>query len=187
MPAVVRFPPLIRVRLLLIGGLLAGSDPSSLPAQAQPPRWFLDEVTGATAGTGRWIADNRVYTGPDEPADEYGLEWRQGPGGVSMMGRLFGLRDGREIATYWQFLFYWHPARQVAVILQVSASGVVGEGTIREREGGTVAEQVFHSMDGGSRRIRHESEVGPTERRDRSSDWVEGSWRPGRSYTWRLR
>jgi hypothetical protein len=104
-----------------------------------------------------------------------------------MTGRLFGLRDGREIATYWQFLIYWHPARQVAVILQVSASGVVGEGTIRQREGGTVAEQEFHSMDGGSRRIRHESEVGPMERRDRSSDWVEGSWRPGRSYTWRRR
>lgn len=185
MAPVLRFPPLSHVRLFLVSALLAGSGPSSLPAQAQAPRWFLDEVTGATAGTGRWIADNRAYTGPEEPADEYGLEWRQGPGGVSMTGRLFGLRGGSEIATYWQFLVYWHPARQVAVILQVSASGVVGEGTIREREGGTVAEQVFHSPDGGSRRIRHESEVSASERRDRSSDWVDGAWKAGRSYTWR--
>jgi hypothetical protein len=180
------FPP-GRFGGILLGILLIGLYGSPLLAQGQAPAWFLDEVKGATEGSGRWIADNKAYVGPEEPAEEYGLEWRRGPGGVSMTGRLFGLRGGAEIATYWQFLVYWHPDRQVAVILQVSAGGVVGEGVIRQQGSGTVAEQVFYSPDGGSRRIRHESEVSPDERRDRSSDWVDGAWRAGRSYTWRRR
>ncbi len=184
MATVVRIPRLLHACVLACAALI-GSGRAMLSAQSEPPPWFLEEIKGATAGSGRWITDNRTYVGPNEPADQYGLEWRKGLGGLSMTGRLFGLRAGQEIATYWQFLIYWHPDRQVAVMLQVSAGGVVGEGTMMEAEGGTVAEQVFYSPDGGNRRVRHESVVGEQERRDNSFDWADGAWRAGRSYTWR--
>jgi hypothetical protein len=174
-----------RLRAAVMSGLLLTSGPVILSAQSRPPAWFLEEVKRTTSGGGRWIADNSAYRSPDEPADQYGLEWRSGLGGTSMTGRLFGLSGGKEIATYWQFLVFWHPGRQTAVMLQINATGVVGEGTMVEAPQGTAAEQVFSTPAGGTSRIRHESVVRGDERYDRSFDWVDGAWRARRSYTWR--
>lgn len=159
------------------------------PAEAQQsvPGWLQQEMSELTAGSGRWITDNSQYRSDAEPFDQYGLEWKWGIGRQSITGRLFGLRAGREVATFWEFRLYWHPGRGEALLVQWGGDGRLGEGPMRPTGNGveTEAVQVFHAPDGSSSRTRHLTVTESGEHRTRSFSEADGKWVPDRTYTWK--
>lgn len=162
---------------------LLGPDAAVAQDAGGAPAWFHERMAELTRGSGRWLTDNRDYRSANEPYEEYGLAWRWGLGRQTVHGRLFGLVDGREVATFWEFLIYWDPARAEAVMLQVGVSGVVGCGALQPD--GT-SEQTFTDPAGGSQRVRHEETSEGDLRRSASFNWVDGAWVPRRIYVWRL-
>jgi hypothetical protein len=152
---------------------------------APPPAWFRDLLRRHTAGSGRWIADNAAYRSDAEPADAYGVEWRLGLGNQTLHGRLFGLRDGKEIATYWEFWMIWHPGDRRVLAHQLGAWGTLGVGPMEpDGRGGTVLHQVFYDLDGAQRRVRHDSRFEGDTEITTSYDWVNGAWVKRRTYVW---
>ena len=57
------------------------------------PQWFLNDME---SNIGVWITDNDTYVSENEPYTQYGMEWRWGIGKTSIIGRLFGVVDGKE-------------------------------------------------------------------------------------------
>lgn len=168
-----------------------------LPAQAADqeaaastiPDWYRADIAAMTRDGGRWIADNSARRSEAEPYDQYGLEWRASPDGLSMTGRLFGLRGGREVGEMWQFRQFWHPAEQRVYVMQWGAGGMYGMGVLtRLSETSGMLEQTFFTNDGRSFRIGHMyRNAGPDERTVEQYDVVpgEGAWRLDHSMTWR--
>ncbi|MGE0046492.1 MAG: hypothetical protein AB7T08_12105, partial [Hyphomonadaceae bacterium] len=76
-------------------------------AAAAPPQWWADHVNFITRDGGVWVTPNAATdaAGPDA----YAMEWRTANEGRVLSGRLYGLREGREIAEYWTFREFWHP------------------------------------------------------------------------------
>lgn len=172
--------------LLLTVATLPGqaADP---PAPAAPPAWFLAHIEFLTQG--RWITNNEDYKSDNEPFDEYGMEYEAGLGGQRVRGRLFGLVDGKEVATFWEFLTVWHPAENRVLAFQFGADGTYATGTVvATGEHTHRTEQTFWRPDGSSWRSGHENE----EASDgsfitRSFDIeADGSWTAKRVYTWRV-
>jgi hypothetical protein len=58
---------------------------------------------------GTWVTDNTPHRSPDEPFDAYGMEWTLGIGGKTLVGRLYGMRDKKDVHTSWEFREFWHP------------------------------------------------------------------------------
>lgn len=56
---------------------------------------------------GTWIADNAEYKSDNEPYDAYGMEWKWGVGQKSLTGRLYAIKDGKDIGSLFQFRRYW--------------------------------------------------------------------------------
>jgi hypothetical protein len=155
-------------------------------AAAPPPDWFLEEIKALSGGTGRWIADNSAYKSADEPFEAYGLEWRAGFDGVTMTGRLFGLKDGVETPTFWEFRQYWHPGKSGAVLDQFGWGGVIGTGAMVREGATTVTDQVFYQPDGSTRREGHRAHFSDSDTHvTQSFDIVGGEWKPRRSYVWK--
>ena len=155
-------------------------------AESPPPQWFLEEIRLLTSGSGRWEADNTAYKDDEEPFDVYVTEWRSSFNGMTMTGRLFGVADGKESPTFWEFRHYWHPARQEVVIEQFGRGGVVGTGTMWREGATTVSDQEFSAPDGRQWRAGHRSDFpdGATHVTD-SFDITDGQWKRRRSYTWK--
>jgi hypothetical protein len=40
--------------------------------------------------------------------DAYGITWEWGLNKKSPVDRLYGLRDGKEVGTFWEFREFWH-------------------------------------------------------------------------------
>ena len=151
------------------------------------PGWAREHLAALTRGSGRWVASNARYASESETADAYGLEWEWAIGRQGVKGRLFGLRDGEEIGTYWELRTFWHPAERRLVAEQFGAGGRFGHGTIRptgDRE--VEVEQTFYAADGSASRLLHRSTDRGTSKVDRSFDWQDGAWQPRRQYTWEL-
>jgi len=154
---------------------------------AEMPQWFIESMEEATAGTGRWIADNEAYQSDDEPWDAYGLEWTWGIGNKSLKGRLFVLQDGEDRGTIWEFRQIWHPGEQKAYLYQYGSDGTVGIGTLRHLGGDkTESVQNFVSPDGSTFQVGHRSEQKDGEDHSRSFNILEdGTWEARRSYVWK--
>lgn len=151
------------------------------------PDWFQRSIEERTRDGGVWIADNAAYAEEDGGIEAYGMEWRPGIGGRSMIGRLFSLRDGEETATHWEFRTFWHPVEQTVMVYQFGADGTVGWGPLTPgADGGDILEQTFAAPDGTTFRVRHESRTEGDRQVGRSLNWVDGEWQPRRSYTWVL-
>ena len=103
-------------------------DGQAVPAGAPIPQWLLDDWAARTAGTGTWITDNSAYKNENEPFDAYGLQWAYGIGKKHLNGRLYCIRDGKDIGAVWQFLEFWDPAAGEARIVQIGSDGTVGQG-----------------------------------------------------------
>jgi hypothetical protein len=182
-------------RLLVLFSLVAGSFPwspvSIAEAQPTPPdsseTRFLHDLDVLTRAGGRWLADNGAYTGPNEPWQEYGLQWRTGLSGRTGHGRLFGIEaDGSE-RDFWEFFLYWDPIRRAAVIIQVFASGAAfGIGDMHWLETGAQETiQTFRWADGSTTETRHLEQGEGDERHCQSFDRVDGEWQARRTYVWR--
>lgn len=171
----------LAMSLLSLGrGTEAGQEP-----MIGPP-WFQAELTRLTQGTGRWIADNSPYVSDTETIEAYGTEWRWSLGRAGVTGRLFGLVDGAEVATYWEYRLYWDGAAQQAVTEQFGANGAYGRGYMVGFGEGTLADQTFTGPDGNQWRDLHHAWFEGSTHVTRSYGWAEGAWVPRRTYRWEL-
>lgn len=169
------------------------ADAAPATAAAGPPQWFLEHLESMARDGGRWIADNSAYQSDQEPYDAYGLSWEWGLGHKSLVGRLFGIQDGKEVGTFWEFRTIWHPGEHRALVYQYGADGTVGIGTMQEleaeagRPAGTTADQTFYQPDGSTFRAGHRNR----DLDDRTTDshsfdiQPDGTWQPRRSYIWK--
>ena len=161
--------------------LVGGEDTAAMPD------WARAHLQGMVRGSGRWIASNAEYMSADEPADAYGMEWQWTLGQQGLRGRLFGLRNGQEIGTYWEFRTYWHPGERRLVADQYGGNGTYGTGTITHRgDDEFEVDQTFYQPDGSTFRALHRTLHEPTRHVGSSFNWIEGEWQPRRSYTWEL-
>ncbi len=159
--------------------------------QAEPPAWFLDHIEFMAGDGGRWITENFAYRSDAEPYDGYALEWRPGPGGKSLQGRLVALQGEREVGSPWEYRAFWHPGERRVLAYQFGSDGSLGTGVMEPTAaGGIRIEQTFFLVDGTRSGLGHEStpaaqdgdlivvsyDLGP-----------EGTWVERRRYTWRRR
>jgi hypothetical protein len=184
------------VALALCATLLAAA-PASPPRQdavaqdpsesAAAPAWFRANLAFTMEGGGRWVTDNAAYRSDQEPSDAYGQEWTWGLGQQSITGRLFGLRDGEEVGTFWEFRLFWHPGERRAVLQQFGADGTLLLGTVEPTGEHTHrSEQERFAPDGSRGAVGHESvNAEDGTHVTRSFDIAaDGTWTPRRSYTW---
>lgn len=171
---------------------ILGTILSLLPAaeaHAEAPEWFSAHLEQMVAGEGRWVTDNSAYMSEQEPFDEYGLEWRWGLGKASVTGRLFGLNDGEEQGTFWQFRVFWHPGEGRAHIYQWGGNGAIAMGHLYSVGSNRVRlEQELMMPDGSVRRIGHDTVHEPGVQDGRSYNIsADGTWKEDRHYVWHLK
>ena len=148
------------------------------------PKEYLDEIA---TEIGVWIADNSEYKNENEPMEAFALEWKYGPHKNNIYGRLYGLIDGKEVGTYWEFHKYWDPKNKQIVVMQIGWDGTLGIGTTRWTDDNeTELVQVFTAPDGSQRKLGHratkmgkDKEVGTSFTINDQNEWI-----PNRTYTW---
>ena len=176
----------IWMSLALLGVSLAL--PQAAPTSPKAPQWFLDHMSYMTKGSGRWIADNAKYRSENEPFDAYGTEWRWAAGRRSITGRLFGMRDGAEQRTFWEFRVFWHAGDKKAYIHQFGGNGAVSIGTMEQAGPKHLRmKQKSVSPRGRVSWLGHDTkDVSETEQTTQSYD-IEGEvWKKRRFYRWKL-
>jgi hypothetical protein len=171
---------------LVVAAVLAvGADIVSQGAPAQPiPDWVRAQWA-LHAGT--WITDNTPHRSESEPFDQYGLEWTWGLGQHSLIGRLYGLTNGKDVATFWQFRQFWHPGEGQLTVEQFGTDGTYGVGpNVGQADGSFEMLQVFYSPTAGTRaRVGHQASMKDGRHVTASFDVGEdGAWVPRRSYVW---
>ena len=152
-----------------------------------PPAWYHERNDFLTRDGGVFHTDNSAYRSENEPWVAYGLEWEKGPSRQTLRGRLFGIHDGKDAGTFWDFHVFWHPGEGKAFISQVGADGTLGMGILEPpgADGAARSEATMYFVDGTTTRIAHvvrnHGDIHATE----SFDRVDGAWQPRRSYVWR--
>ncbi|MCB1627368.1 MAG: hypothetical protein KDI48_06535 [Xanthomonadales bacterium] len=151
-----------------------------------PPDWYRAHVDRLVADGGVWLADNSRYRSEQERFEAYGLAWQPGVGGLSAKGRLYGVVDGQDGGTIWEFRLYWHPGEDQAHLLQLGGGGAVLDGPLQHEDGVERLQQTFYAPDGSQWQTGHlthwsgDSEhVGKSFRISEDGEWIEQ-----RSYTW---
>lgn len=177
----------MNIRIIACCALLALAGPPTQAAEpAGPPAWFLAHIGFLTQG--RWLTDNSQYKSDNEPFDQYGMEYEAGLGGMRVRGRLFGLVDGKEVATFWEFLTVWNPAENRVLAYQFGGDGTYAVGpVVATGERTHRMQQTFWRPDGTSWQSGHENEEasdGSFVTRSFDLD-ADGSWRASRVYIWR--
>ena len=155
-------------------------------AQDGIPTEYLDELKKEV---GTWVTDNSRYHNDQEPSDQYGINWEWGMGKKSIKGRLFGMKDGEELGTFWEFRKYWDPVQQKVIVMQFGGDGTVGIGPLDplSAEGVPELTQVFTAPNGVSYNTGHETVwKNDFTHVTISYDWNEerNKWVERRSYTW---
>lgn len=154
-----------------------------------PPKWLIEHFTYMTEGKGLWVADNSPFKSENEPFDAYGTEWTWGVGKQSIKGRLFALKDNKEVATFWEFRVFWHPEKRKAFIQQFGAGGAFGVGEMRVIESKdsslNVTEQDFYIPGGADFLEMHHLIERKGEHETKSFRLEKGSWKLQRTYIWK--
>ena len=148
------------------------------------PQKYLDEIASEV---GIWMADNSEYKNENEPMDAYALEWKYGPHRNNIYGRLYGLIEGKEAGTYWEFHKYWNPEKNQVVVMQIGWDGTLGMGTIKwTKENETELVQIFTAPDGSQRKQGHRTTKFGTDKEVGTSFTIndQNEWIPDRTYTW---
>lgn len=171
-------------------GFVSAAHSQNNPDQAGMPQWLKSHFEFMTEGTGRWITDNSKFKSENEPFDEYGTEWAWGVGKKSIKGRLFGLKDKKEVATFWEYRVFWHPLEKRAVFQQFGAGGVFGIGEMRviglpDGKSENLTEATFYNPDGTNRKDLHKLTENKDEHTTQSFSFENGSWELRRIYIWR--
>lgn len=152
------------------------------------PEWLQEEWNSQTQGSGTWIADNSEFKSEKEPYDAYGLEWQYGLGKKSVTGRLFVVREDKDLGTIWEFRIFWDPKNKEAVIQQFGSDGTFGRGQITSSADGKYrTEEVFTSPSGMVYSSGHKKEYinESTSRVSSFSIDKEGRWTKNRTYLWK--
>jgi len=169
--------------LLLVLSTAIGDAQESTTAPI--PDWYSEAISRLTSGSGRWVADNSSYKSAQEPFDAYATHWRSSFDGTSMTGTLYGVIDGEDVTTFWEFREFWHPGRREVILQQFGTNGMVGIGTSWHEDGKSIADQEFFNTDGSSMRTGHRSWFpNPDTHVTHSFDIVDGNWQARRQYTW---
>jgi hypothetical protein len=178
---------MMRLTVLVVLVLAMGAGSGSQGSDAIPD-WVRRDWEYWTQGTGRWIADNAKYKAENEPFDAYGTEWKWGLGKKSLKGRLFALKEGKEVATIWEFHSYWHPQEKRVVQTQFGGDGTFATGWMRATgEKTTESLERFFGADGSVFQVGHRAELRASEVHMQSFDVSEsGEWKARRSYVWKL-
>lgn len=153
-------------------------------ASGPAPDWvarYFDQMVGT------WVTDNSAYRTTSEPFDAYGMEWKRGLGGKTLVGRLYAIRDGKEAGTSWEFREFWHPGHSELIASQFGSDGTYGAGPHQRKSDGTMEMlQTFYDPDGDATRVGHRSELKANELTTRSFDvQADGTWKERRTYVWR--
>ncbi len=151
------------------------------------PAWVKTDWDYWAQGSGRWIAENK-YKSENEPFDAYGMEWKLGLGRKSLRGRLFAIRDGKEVGTIWEFHSFWHPTEKKVILSQFGSDGTYATGEMKNT-GETTTESLerFFGAKGTTFQVGHRAERRPGEVPMQSFDVSDsGEWKPRRSYVWKL-
>jgi hypothetical protein len=136
---------------------------------------------------GIWVADNSEFKNENEPFDKYVLSWKANPLKNSLKGRLYGLIDGQESGTFWDFTQYFDPNTQKIIIMQIGWNGTLGTGPLIATDtGGYDLVQTFTGPDGEKRKEKHtyykpdkDTEITTSFNLDKDNHWATG-----RTYTW---
>jgi hypothetical protein len=163
--------------------------PGSVGAQNQSrPDWLSEHMSFMTEGSGLWITDNTAFQSENESFDAYATEWKWGVGGQSINGRLYAIRDGKEVDSFWEYHVFWHPTEKKAVFYQVGSGGAVGVGEMRsvDSEAGAerMTEMTFFAPDGTNWKDMHKLRESPGEHSTTSFGFKDGSWILQRRYIW---
>lgn len=153
---------------------------------APPPDWFQEHNEFLSRDGGVFHTDNTAYRSEDEPWETYGLAWEKGPSRQTLRGRLFALRDGKDVGTFFEYFAFWHPGEGKAYIYQVSGDGTLGVGTLDPpaADGTQRSEAVFFGPDGSSWRVAHVARNKGETHHTESFDWADETWKPRRTYVW---
>lgn len=142
---------------ITIGANLRADDGTEIP------KWFLEHVERSTEGSGVWVTSNEAYRSETEQLDAYGLVWRKGVGGKSLIGRLYGIQNGKDVATFWELRTVWHPGDRVVYAYQFGSDGTFGVGEMNAvGKGSRTIDQVFYQPSGSTFRVVHDDETLPT-------------------------
>jgi hypothetical protein len=87
---------------------------------------------------GTWIADNSAFKDANDTTDAYGIDWSWGLGRKSLIGRLYGIKDGKEIGTFWEFREFWDPGQGQVMATQFGGNGTYGVGPHEIRADGGI-------------------------------------------------
>jgi len=149
---------------------------------AQIPEWYQAEMERMI---GTWVANNNEYMSEEETDNAYALRWDWGAGKKSIIGRLYGMKDGVQTKDYWQFVQFWDSEAQKGRVIQISANGVVGEGYLEPvSEGKTKLEQTFTPSDGAIYSEGHRTKIFPDHEVLTTYKIIQDRWVEDRSYTW---
>jgi hypothetical protein len=173
--------------LLIALGASAGPERESVAGEKaqEEPAWR--ESLAYTVGEGTyWWTSNAEHMGEGVEPPAYGTAWEYGVGKTSVRGCLFSETDeGPRLE--WEFFQAWDPAEQSLYSWQTTESGGVGSGYAVPVGIGDTGEmvQTFVWPDGTEQRIRHEAIHAHQDTMvTRSFNWIDGEWKPRRTYTW---
>ncbi len=176
--------PLLAVIALALAGC---ASPSAAQTEASaPPAWWREHVAFMSRDGGVWVAPNPANEGDPSQPDAFGMHWRAANEGYGLIGRLYGIEDGRETAEFWTYREFWHPGERRAILQQWGGAGVYGVGETGADTRHAQLEQTFWLADGRSWRDGHRTvEDGDTYVTHQFNIDAQGNWTPNGSYTWR--
>lgn len=147
------------------------------------PDWFLKDLE---ANVGTWMTDNSKYLSEEEPYDEYVIEWTWGIGKTSIIGKLFGVAEGKPSGEFWQFRQYWDNMAKKAMLVQYGFGGAMGVGPLHPLDANTIEViQLFSSPDGSNYLTKHISEMRDNSLITTSYEKTDSDeWEVRRSYVW---
>ena len=158
----------------------------STSVSAQLPEWLSDHFEYMTQGSGIWITNNSEYISDQETTEYYATEWKMALGNQSITGRLYGLIDGKEIGTFWEFRTFWNPFEKKAYAYQFSGSGVVGMGEMWKEGDSLKMQQTFYYQNGAVRETGHVQMELEGKHETTSFSINNEVWTPNRFYIWEL-
>jgi hypothetical protein len=120
--------------------------------------------------------------------DAYGIEWEWGLGKKSLVGRLYGIKGGKDVGTFWEFREFWHPGEARLIATQHAGDGTYGTGPHEVKADGTSEMvQTFFDPGAGTKSIvGHRSKLeGDVHTTSSFNVDEKGVWTPRRTYVWR--